>query len=73
MDIKPRRFFTFFMLEVMHYYYFYNIIVLNLIIILVLLLEPSCVRMLRRATKLKLLPHVLRRLIRLRSSLNFIF
>jgi hypothetical protein len=62
MDIKPRRCLHFHTCSDA-YYYFYNIIVLNLFIILVQLLESSCVRMLWRATKWNLLPHVPRRLI----------
>jgi hypothetical protein len=62
MDIKLKRWFTIFYARSDAYYYFYNIIMLNLFIILVQLLEPSCVRMLWRTTKLKLLSHVPRRL-----------
>jgi hypothetical protein len=48
------------------------VIVLNLFIILVQLLEPSCVQMLCRTTKLRLLLHVQRRLIR-REAISILY
>jgi hypothetical protein len=48
------------------------VIVLNLFIIIVQLLEPSCVQMLCRTTKLRLLLHVQRRLIR-REAISILY